>query len=222
MFRDHRVFIGVGLNDFDFHHSTSMCGACIWVHSVFHFANLDEELAEWYDGEFHDDTQGFYAIVMDQCTDLICVPGWLDFDVYSPTLFGNPLAIQWEFVPCPVNTATENIEILLCTSVSCHPQDPENRTVKEVFRAADPTYFALYVRNSRVPIYGIDLVGHGPLLDKNGWTFADGTVDWNRSSWELILYWESASHHSLVQHAFENTTAKGYRGGILYTLDFQN
>jgi hypothetical protein len=226
MFKDGRIRMGVGLNDFDFQHSSSMCGACIWINFISHFGDLNDELTEWQPPFFVEE-QNFYVMVMDQCTDPICVPGWLDFDIYSPDFMGNPMAVTWEFRPCPVHD-NEMIEMLLCTSVSCHPDDAENRHVHDIFETADPTYFSLYIRNHRLPVVGMSLVGHGDLLDLNGWTFTDGRIDWTAPFWDLVVSWKQDADGRVIskpvriQHALNETTAKGYRGGILYRLDLQN
>lgn len=227
MFVDGRVRIGVGLNDEDFRHSTSQCGACLTVESISNFGLFDDDIVSW---NGTGTPSPFVAMVMDQCTDPICTKGWLDFDIYSetqPVARGNPTDLEWSFRPCPV-LPSETIELLLCTSVSCHPHDPEDRRTVDVLSDADTTYAALYVRNARLPIRGISHGVYGDLLDRNGWVISGVTIEW-WDVWELTLHWQDSDdvdqnrtiQLSLVERA-EDVTAIGYRGGILLDLKFQN
>lgn len=223
MFLDGRVRIGVGLNDEDFHHSTSRCGACLTVHRVSNFGIFDDELISW---NGTGTASPFVAMVMDQCTDPICTKGWLDFDIYSetqPVAGGNPADLEWSFRPCPV-LPSETIGLLLCTSVSCHPHDPEGRRTVDVISGADAAYAALYVRNARLPILGISHGVHGDLLDRNGWVISGETISW-WDAWELTLFWEGSGSRTVRLSLHElaaEPTAVGYRGGILIDLKFQN
>jgi hypothetical protein len=90
----------------------------------------------------------------------------------------------------------------------------------QVLEAADPTYWALYVRNARVPVRGVELVGHGPLLDRNGWVFAHGVFDW-RKGMVLRIFPPNVTISLDLLAMADRPTAASYRGGIMIATNIQ-
>lgn len=229
MFMDGRVQFGVGLSEFQFQSHTHSCGQCIEISSIDQFFTFNDQLTQWnYDQPVETP---FTVFVMDQCTDDICTPGFLDFDIYSPhqpVAYGNPVNMTWNFVPCPVEDDT--IELLVCLgSKSCNVQDEEHRPVNSLLMdAIEDGYFYLHIRNARVPIISVELIIDTDtyhLVDDLGWKWNNyeerhSLVD----PWLLTFHSSEGLERSYTldwkEHLIQYTT-KGYRGGILVETDIQ-
>ncbi|NBV29165.1 hypothetical protein EBS02_09165, partial [bacterium] len=141
-----------------FQNSIVSCGRCIQIHSVSQMAVLNEELTEVVSSPTQQDN--FTVMVMDQCTDPICMEadGFLDFDVYTmtpPSTEGNPRNLYWDFVECPV-FENEFIEFMI-----------------EVVASSSTIYYlAMYPRNHRNPIRHLTFSGED-MLDEHGWKWFD-------------------------------------------------
>jgi len=219
MFMDGRVTVGVGLSDINFQAMQGdtgafACGMCIEVtkaeNSIYHTP--------------------FIAMVFDQCTDPICEINFLDFDVYTPTLpvsGGNPSAIEWTTVPCPVHEE-ETWEYLLCLRDTCHENDAEGRTLQDLLR--EPVYYwSLTLRNTRWPIQQVAVLDENhdihTLRLENAWVWDFGRFDLSNGIHLYVLSWDNIGGD--VFEEFVNVTAHGmvapgYRGGILVSSIHQN
>lgn len=224
IFTSGQVELGVGLSDTQFAGSIVSCGRCINVVSIDPFYTFNEEVTEW---DYRDKKDSnFTVMVMDQCTDAICQSGFLDFDIYNqhlPVAYGNPMDLVWEFVECPVGNTT--MEFLFCLGgSSCNPQDPENRTVEELYEDSKTyNWFSLYPRNFRIPITSIRVQGID-LVDKNAWIWK-GVDILRETKWTIEWTSEDGSIQSWVvdwNEHFDKYTTPGYRGGIILSTDKQN
>jgi hypothetical protein len=213
-FLDGRVVMGVGLSDAEFNGSITSCGRCIEITTVDNMAPLAFELDALVDSWTEAvNRPPFLAMVMDQCTDPICVSRFLDFDVYLPTppvSHGNPGNVEWHFVPCPI---VQTREILFCLSAACREDAIEGRIALQVIQESSPYYWAIY---PRFPVRSISvLVDYGeiPLRDENGWAYHGDAMD---LSSPFVLRVDN--EWSIEIHLTDHTTTPGYRGGILIHL----
>jgi len=208
------IWIGVGMNDFDFQHDISNCGRCLWVEET-STTSLSYQL-DTFDYTKSPTTFSYVAMIMDECQDEICKPGFLDFDIYSelqPVKYGNPSNISWSFIPCPVNDS--DIQLLFCFSNTCHEHDPCNRTVHDILKEANPYFFSVFVRNSRLPISSIEINETFSLQKKEGWFWNFGYFDFT-TFFTIELFQES----TMVFRRQLNLTTSfvqscDYRGGLL-------
>ena len=214
MFMDGRVSFGVGTR----FRSISDCGRCLRIRRIDRFAIFSFELDSYeYDGARND--SGIDAIIFDQCLDPVCTPGYLDFDIYSPlqpVRDGNPTHLEWEFVPCPILPG-EFIELLFCFSNTCHEHDAVARTSATILAGADPFYWTVFVRNSRLPVRHLYLPEHNVALDDdNGWVY-------RRGAFHLTIPFSlTIDHrHNVTIDLLRHPSLDDYRGGILVPTTIQ-
>jgi hypothetical protein len=227
MFLDGRISFGVGLSDFNMQQSNSfLCGACINVTRIENFYEWNQELTEWQ-GSWPQ-CKSFTVMVMDQCTDPVCIQDYLDFDIYNalqPVANGNPYSVQWNFIPCPV-LANETIDYLLCTATTCHLQDPVEQTVAQVI-GDDVYYWALTIRNTRIPISIVLLhLNNGTTIElelENAWIWDHGSFDLKEGLNITIVDAENKMLHDFIQlPSLDQNTSNGYHGGIIISSKLQN
>lgn len=227
MFLDGRISFGVGLSDFNMQQSNSfLCGACLNVTRIENFYEWNTELTEWQ-GSWPQ-YKSFTVMVMDQCTDPVCIQDYLDFDIYNalqPVANGNPYSLQWNYIACPVQ-ANETIDYLLCTSTTCHIQDPVEQTVAQVV-GQDVYYWALTIRNTRIPISNVMLhLSNGTTVELD----LESAWIWNHESFDLkqglnitMVDAENKILHDFIKMPSMNQkTSSGYHGGIIIPSTLQN
>lgn len=215
MFLDGRLSFGVGTRFV----STSFCGRCLRIYNIDRFAVFNYELDAYEYGNDRNDSV-IDAIVFDQCMDDVCTEGYLDFDIYSitqPVQNGNPTAIIWEYTPCPILPG-EFIEILFCLSNTCHSEDEPSRNMYEILRGADPHYWTIFTRNSRLPIDHVYLPFFDlELKDNNGWVYDH--VSFNLSDpFVMVLNHQYHVTIDLIRHS----PSDAYHGGIIVPTNIQN
>ena len=218
MFLDGRISFGVGLSSLTMKDSGVMaCGMCLNVTSAHRFFSWDTELTRWLEPQPPD--RWFLAMVFDECTDPVCGPGYLDFDIYSetqPVQHGNPYGVEWHPVPCPV-LPHEYVEYLLCTAQTCHQQDPPSPPMEDLTTTV--RYWSLTIRNTRVPLRAVWvlLLDTGlwfPLRLENAWVWDAGPFDLGKNMTVRMLDQE----YKTIEDTFlvkQGTISPAYHGGIL-------
>lgn len=229
------VFVGVGLSHVQFGEGVSnnwhslpdgaaACGMCLLVTHVENMPFIDNELNTWdYDKTV---TLPFYAMVIDQCNDEVCKNGYLDFDVYSesqPVKHGNPYNITWQAVDCPVGNGT--LEYLICPTNACNVGSADVDPWTSIF---SPYYFSITVRNSRIPIIGLN-VKHPTTSEFIPLVFNTG-IGWVWSGQScgntLTIQVTSADNQVLVDtvplgELLSQPSSPGYKGGMMYNSSQQ-
>lgn len=167
MFTSGAVYIGAGLSALQFG-SGLACGMCFEVLGAKNLALGPRDAKDELRGPFivSNLNESLIGMVFDECTDPICqAPGFLDFDMYSPTppvSSGNPREVVWRAVPCPVHGASgeveHHLEYLFCFPGTCNAQDSA-ATGRRFIDVFDPSFLSLTVRNSRVPVVSVRLLG---------------------------------------------------------------
>ena len=217
MFLDGRISFGVGLSSLTMKDSGVMaCGMCLNVTSAHRFLSWDAELTRWLEPQPPD--RWFLAMVFDECTDPVCGPGYLDFDIYSetqPVQHGNPYGVEWYPVPCPV-LRHEYFEYILCTAQTCHQQDPPSPSMEHI--ATTVRYWSLTIRNTRVPLCAVwVLLDTGlwyPLRLENAWVWDTDTFDLSKNMTVRMLDQENKTIEDTLL-VKQGTISPAYHGGVL-------
>ena len=152
--------------------------------------------------------------------------GYLDFDVYSelqPVANGNPRILEWRAVDCPVGD-THKMEYLMCTPGTCNSGD--NPNVPAWGEVMNPDFFAVFVRNHRLPIIKVEMQDptdpasfhNMPFTSGLGWTWSGRTFDVAAKEVKIRVtaadgqvVTETFSHKQF----FQTPGAPGYRGGMI-------
>jgi len=221
-FRNQDIWIGVGLNSYDFRHDISQCGRCLLIYFPSSVVDLNSELTSFSYHLSKPESRTFLGIVMDECKDDICTSGFLDFDIYSPfqpVRHGNPQGFSWIFTSCP--TQWKDVELLFCFSNSCHQEDPCDRTVASVIDDANPFFFSIYLRNTPEPVSQI-VINHTIALEKKeGWFWNFG--DWKKYDpfhLDLLDFQNQVVSSSVIDFSmiYFQWTLCDFRGGILWKI----
>jgi hypothetical protein len=210
MFVDGRVSFGVGVSHANMTGEVFGCGRCLNVTRIENFYRFNPSLTRW-NRRPHHPVESFVAMVFDDCTDPVCAPGYLDFDIYSPdqpVFNGNPYGIVWGFVPCPVLPG-ETIEYIVCAGDLCNRDGPMPGLVYQ---------FSLTVRNSRLGIRSVAVNGTALALE-NAWVYHGPTVP--VGSFEVALTDEQGKTHLETIHWKDGKKKKGYLGAVFFGSTIQ-
>jgi len=211
MFLDGRVSFGIGLS----HTNMSTdgvfgCGRCLNVTAIENFYRFNPSLTRW-SRRPHDPAEAFVAMVFDDCTDPVCTPGYLDFDIYSldqPVFRGNPHGIRWDWIPCPI-LPHETIEYLLCIGDLCNRDGTMPDVVYQL---------SVAVRNSRLGIRSVILNGTELALE-NAWVY-HGVFKLG-NGFEIALTDEDGREHRETIRWEDGRRRAGYQGAVFFASTLQ-
>lgn len=223
LFTSGDVWIGAGLSKTLFGNG-SACGMCMEILGADNFSEGNWNLTSFKHARHTN--RSFIAMVFDECTDPICTTfdGFLDFDVYSPeppVPYGNAYNVHWRPIPCPVfyenGEIKHKLEYLICNPTTCNVNDSDE--VRPLYEDFNPSFFGIIVRNSRLPITAVKLLGYDlQYITGFGWT-------WNRAdpypSKENFVLKITASDGSTITEVLDydrvmtTQSRKGYHGGVI-------
>jgi hypothetical protein len=225
MFLDNRIQFGVGISDYNMQESEGhLCGMCLNVTHIDNFYEWDYELTQWTNNKWKSD-KSFLAMVFDRCPDQICVPDFLDFDIYNPkqpVFRDNPKNISWHYVPCPIKN-NEYIEYLICTSYSCKELDEQNQTLSEILNKPH-YYWTITFRNMRIPIKKVIIHYNEQdyiLKKENSWTWDGYLYNLNYGINMTFIDLENKIFNDFLNITNGNINPH-YNGGIFLQSNLQN
>lgn len=230
LFTSGDVQFGIGLSDNQF--DGRLCGMCIEILSG---ENIRTPLNSSLDVFTNTSITKFpiIAMVFDQCTDPICVKpkSFIDFDVYSetpPVWRGNPHDLKWRAIECPVSYGHHGnykhfIEYLICTPSTCNVNDNSFANASALRDIWNPNYFSLTIRNTRIPIIGVQLNDESlDYVNAFGWTFSGEYI----KDREFVIELEAYDGTRLLDiFSFDQVMnlkpLPNYRGGALLQSNHQ-